>query len=138
MIHADRAASTARRRGRGDDGSVLTMTLVAPVLLAILLIVIQLALTFHARQVAAAAASDGLRAAQANGATTSDGRDAATRFANDDTTMILQTVTVSSTGDRVRVEVHGRVSSAFPLAGDTDVVGVAEGPVERFRPPGQR
>ncbi len=138
IVAARRRPWARRRRCGGDEGSVVTITLVAPVLLVILLIVIQLALTFHARQVAASAASDGLRAAEANGATLADGQAAATRFAAADTTLTVRAVSVVPAGDRIRVEVHGHAPSVFPLLSAGDVTGVAEGPAERFRRPGQR
>ncbi len=114
------------------------MTLVAPVVLAIVLLVIQVSLVFHARQVADAAAGDGLRAAQANGATLDDGRAAAQQFAAADETLNVQRVEVSPNGRRVRVVVVGTAPSVFPGLSTRTVSGVAEGPTEVFLRPGQR
>ncbi|MBI2709101.1 MAG: pilus assembly protein [Actinobacteria bacterium] len=105
-----------------------------PVLLAVVMLVVQFALTYHAAQVAQVAAEDAARVAQ--GATSGGvtaGRAEARRVLADSAPTLFTTVTVAVTADdsRVVAVVSGRVVSLLP-GWAPRVTGRAGGPVETF------
>jgi Flp pilus assembly protein TadG len=117
---------------------VVTTAIVAGTLMVVLLIVVQFVLVFHARQVATAAAQDGLRAGQAANATPSDASDAASAFAARDRTLSPEPPRVEKAGGELTVVVSGTAPSLVPGLPAPHVRGVAAGPIERPLTPGQR
>jgi Flp pilus assembly protein TadG len=124
---------------RGDTGTtVVTTAIVAGTLMVVLLIVIQFVLIFHARQVATAAAQDGLRAGQSANATPTDASNAATAFAARDHTLSPESPEVDEAGGQLTVVVKGTAPSLVPGLPAPHVRGVAAGPIEQPLTPGQR
>lgn len=128
------AAIRTRRQAHGDAGSVtLGLAAVFPACLALVLLVVQAALVFHARDVAGAAAQEGLRQARLYDGTAKAGRDRANEFLTQTGGDLLtdRTVQVSRGDEQARVEVRGRALSLLPGL-HPRVGAVAAGPVERF------
>jgi len=121
---------------RGDGGSVtLGLAAVFPACLALVLLVVQAALVFHARDIAQAAAQEGLRQARLYDGTAAAGQQRAKGFlAHTGGDLFTATsVEVSRNDESARVEIRGRSLSLLP--GLRPAVGaVAAGPVERFVP----
>ena len=128
-----------RRVNSGERGSVtLGLAVVFPACLALVLLVVEAALVFHARDIAQAAAQEGLRQARLYDGSAIGGQRRAEDF-------LAQTgggdlldgseVLVSRDGESVRVEVRGHALSLLPGLRPT-VAAVAAGPVERFVPAG--
>ncbi|HVX17448.1 MAG TPA: TadE/TadG family type IV pilus assembly protein [Acidimicrobiales bacterium] len=117
---------------------MLTTTIVAAVLMVAVALLVQFALVFHARQVATAAAQDGLRAGQQHGATPNAAATAARRLAAGDTTLDADPPEVTVTGRQMQVVVTGTAPSLVPGIHKSRVRGVAAGPIEAFRAPSQR
>lgn len=128
-----------RPRGRDDCGEVTTTTLVFPALLFVILVSVQFALAYHAKSVLTAAAQDGTRAAQAYGATPSEGQRVAADFVQQNGSRLVDgvAVDVAADADAVTVRVRGQVASVVPGLRLT-VEGRASGPVERFRSEAER
>lgn len=109
-----------------------------PVVIFVVLVAVQTAVGFHARQLVSAAAQDGLRAAQERGAGPDAGRVAAEGLLAGETSGFLAGPEVSVTpgsGGTVAVTASGTVLSVVPfLAWEVSVTEV--GPVEEFRPGG--
>lgn len=104
----------------------------------LVMLVVQLGLFFHARSVMNAAAQDGARAAQVEGATEADARAAAGQILAGSSNLIEdQAVAVAVGGDTVTVTVTGRVQTVFP-GWRGDLTSSASGPVERFRNQAER
>lgn len=107
--------------------------LVTPAVLVIVLVVVQVGLWLHARQVVAAAAQEGVAVAQLVDGTADAGMASALRFAAEAGGVDDIVVEASRTDTSTRVDVHGNVPSVVPGL----VPGVsahAEGPVERWIP----
>ncbi|PSL01382.1 TadE-like protein [Haloactinopolyspora alba] len=129
-----------RRRadGRERGAATLEIAIVFPIVLLITFGVIEGALWYHARNVALAAAEEGVRAATGDGGTPGAGveeaRDFALRAGADDT---LSAVTVSSTStpSEVSITVTGHSLTLFPGWSGHEVTQTASGPVERFTSP---
>jgi Flp pilus assembly protein TadG len=121
-----------RSRDSHEAGSSTTeLVLLMPVVLLLIMLIVQFGLWLHAQQIAAAAAQEGLVAAQAEFGTSAAGRDRATSFLTE--AGGLRQVRVESERDAtsVRVEVAGVTPAVIP--GMALAVGaVAQGPVERF------
>jgi hypothetical protein len=121
----------------GDGGSVtLGLAAVFPVCLALVLLVVQTALVFHARDIAQAAAQEGLRQARLYDGTADAGRHRAEGFliqTGGDDLLTNTKVTVSRDDESARVEVRGQALSLLPGLRPA-VAAVAAGPVERFVP----
>jgi hypothetical protein len=123
----------------GDAGTtVATTAIVAGTLMVVLLIVVQFVLVFHARQIAIAAAQDGLRAGQAANATPTDASNAATAFASHDHTLSPEPPAVEEVDGQLTVVVSGTAPSLVPGFHAPHVRGVAAGPIEQPLTPGQR
>ena len=123
---------------RGDDGgATLELTVLFPVVLLILFGVIQGALYFHGRNVAMAAAEQGVRAARANGQTDRAGTATARarRFLADtgelDNLTALR-ITPDIAARTVRVTVTARTISLLPGVPGPRVSQTAAGVIERF------
>jgi len=113
----------------------LGLAAVFPACLALVLLVVQAALLVHARNIAGAAAQEGLRTARLYDGTAATGEDRARGFLAQTGGDLLTatTVTVSRGDQRVRVQVAGRALSLLPGV-HPRVGAVAAGPVERFVP----
>ena len=123
---------TAVRRGEAG----LTSTEVAvlmPVVIALVLVPFQVALWWHAQQVAVAAAREAIDAAQVATATEADGVAAAHRLLDAAGNINQPVVTVTRRAETVTVEVTGRAPRLLP-GFDWQVTATAEAPVERFIP----
>lgn len=124
-----------RRCLHGERGEVTTTVLVMPLFLFMVFGVVQFALAAHAKAVVTAAAQDGARAAQALEAPPGTGETVANEFVATHANTLLNdvSVNVNADGDNVSVEVTGQVTAVVP--GITlRVKGVADGPIEKFRP----
>jgi len=145
------SATTGRRAGlprphprRGDDGvATLELTVLFPVVLLILFGVIQGALYFHGRNVAMAAAEQGVRAARADGQTNRTGTAAgqARQFLADTGELDNLTelsVTPDVDAETVRVTVSARTVSLLPGMPGPRISQTASGDIERFTNGGDR
>jgi Flp pilus assembly protein TadG len=124
--------------GRGDDGvATLELTVLFPVVLLILFGVIQGALYFHGRNVAMAAAEQGVRAARADGQTNRAGTaaDQTRQFLADTGELDNLTglsITPNVGADTIRVTVSGRTVSLLPGVPGPMVSQTASGVIEQF------
>lgn len=131
-------------RLRGDDGAATTeLVIVAPAVLFLILLVVQLGLYFHAISVASAAAQDGAREASLLDNTVADGEQAARDMIQALAPDLLAGARVNGRlvdgGDAVRMTVAGDIPQVVSIPGVDLAVSVnesAETPVERFRPAG--
>ena len=127
------------RKRDGEQGSATTeLVLLMPVMLLLVLLIVQFGLWLHARNVAVAAAQEGLLVAQVPDGTAERGRGRAASFLEETGGIRTVGVTVDRTVTRVRVEVTGTAPALLPIAGTWPVRGVADGPVERFIPEPER
>jgi hypothetical protein len=123
-----------------DRGSITLETVIAvPVALLAILLTINAALWFHARNIALAAAQEGVRTARAYGA--SPGRANATalsfaRSSGDGFLLDPRVDTSSSTATTIVVRVQGSAISLVPGL-HLRIDQVARGPVERFTVPSE-
>lgn len=124
-----------RSGGRGDRGSVsLELVVVFPVIILLMFLGIQIALYYHARNVALAAAQEGLRAARAENGTAVLGQQHAVAFlAQAQAGGVFTDVQVSPsrTTTEASVTVTGHVLSILVIQLPA-VQQTAVGPVERF------
>jgi hypothetical protein len=131
-----RMSAVAARRHRGDRGSVtLGLAVVFPIVLLTIVTVVQTALVWHARNVAVAAADQGVEAGRLDGGSAADARAQALDMLTHSTGDLISNVkvTVVATATQLRVHVHGTVVGVLPglhLPVDADVVA----PRERFVP----
>ena len=114
-----------------------------PVVLLILFGVIQGALYFHGRNVALAAAEQGVRAARADGQTDRAGTaaDRARQFLADTGELDNLTglsITPDVDAEAVRVTVSARTVSLLPGIGGPQISQTASGDIERFTNSGDR
>lgn len=125
-----------RRRERG--AATLELVVLFPVVLLITFGVIEGALWYHARNVALAAAQEGVRTATGSGGSLPAGVAEAQSFAEragaDD---VLSGVTVTSGGGeaQVTITVRGHSLSLFPGWSGHEISQTASGPIERFTGP---
>lgn len=112
--------------------------LVVPVVLVATLLVVQFALAYYARTVAAGAAQDGAAAAARYDATTGDGISLADSLLADAAGSLFDnhTVTASASADTVTVRVEGEVVSLLPFFGTITVSAAGSAHLERFEPQG--
>ncbi|TVZ84784.1 TadE family protein [Streptomyces sp. BK340] len=126
-----------RRDDRGDAS--IQMAIIFPVVLLATIAVIQASMWYFARQIALTAAREGATAARAYQAGPGDGaaraRSVLERTAGD--SLRGYSVSVSSDGQRVRVEVSGTAMSMIPGLSGLQVTQSASGPVERWTVPGE-
>ena len=124
----------ADRRGRAEDGLTSTeLAVIMPVLIALVLVPFQIALWWHADQIADAAAQEAVDAAQVVTASEEDGVRAAEWFLDAAGNITEPQVTVTRTNETVSVEVTGRAPRLLP-GFDWQVTARATGPIERFIP----
>ena len=109
------------------------LAVVMPILIALVLVPFQVALWWHARQIADAAATEAVDAAQVATATEADGLRAAHWFLDAAGNLTDPQVTIHRTADTVTVEVTGRAPRLLP-GFDWEVTATASGPIERFIP----
>jgi Flp pilus assembly protein TadG len=122
------------RRRRREAGLTSTeLAVVMPVLIALVLVSFQVGLWWHAKQVADAAAREGVDAAQVVAASKADGEVAAQRFLDVAGNITEPQVVVTRTTDTVTVVVTGRAPRLLP-GFDWQVTARAVAPVERFIP----
>ncbi|WP_435834120.1 TadE family protein [Streptomyces albogriseolus] len=137
----DRARLTAWWRGRrwADDrgDSSVQMAIVYPFVLLATIAVIQASMWYYARQIALTAAREGVTAARVYQAGPADGaaraRQVLGRTAGDSLRSL--SVSASSDGERVRVQVTGVAQSMIPGMSGLTVTQSASGPVERWVEP---
>ena len=125
-------------RQRGT--SAVEFVIVAPVFLLLIFTIIEAGLYFHARDVALAAATDGLTAARARTGSGEEGRQAAVAFverAGGDDVLLGSTVASVRTATTATVTVTGRTLPLVPGLPGWSVSQTASGPVERFTRAGQ-
>ncbi len=122
------------RRRRSEAGLTSTeLAVLMPVLIALVLVPFQVALWWHAKQVADGAAREAIDAAQVVTATEADGMRAARWFLDAAGNITESDVTVTRTADTVTAQVTGRAPRLLP-GFDWRVTAYAVGPVERFIP----
>ena len=144
MAKGRRAGLPRPARGRRDGGTAtLELTVLFPVVLLILFGVMQGALYFHGRNVAMAAAEQGVRAARADGQT--DRAGVATAHARQflaDTgeldNLTGLSITPAVDAGSVRVTVSARTVSLLPGVPGPTVSQTAAGAIERFTTGGDR
>jgi len=115
----------------GERGAISASLIILPMVLLTILVTIQLALVMHGRNVAAAAAQDGLHAAQLLGSTEGNGVEAAERTLELFEGISSADITVTKTQNTVTIRVQGEV--AVPVDGLFNSFDVTvTGPTERF------
>jgi Flp pilus assembly protein TadG len=125
---------------RRDDGAlVLTYVIIVPVFMLAVMVIIQGALWYLAREAALAAARQGVDAARVRGAQAGAGRAAALTFARNDASGYLLSPSASargSTATTIQITVTGHVPTFVPgLA--ISISQAVQAPVEQFvAPPG--
>jgi hypothetical protein len=124
----------AKKRRKAEEGLTSTeLAVIMPVLIALVLVPFQIALWWHADQIADAAAREAVDAAQVATATEEDGIRAAEWFLDSAGNITEPEVTVTRTTESVSVEVTGRAPRLLP-GFDWQVTARAAGPIERFIP----
>ncbi|GAA1503387.1 hypothetical protein GCM10009677_39090 [Sphaerisporangium rubeum] len=130
-------------RGAGERGaSAIELAMIMPVVLIVILLIVQMALVFHGRQVADAAAREGARIARAAGADGGEWRSAAETKARSIVRAVgpkmLQGVGVRAweKGDQRGVTVEGAAVAVVPLLPGMSftITSTFGGPIECFRP----
>lgn len=129
---------------RDTGSSTVELALLMPIVLAVLLLVVQLALVFHARQIADGAARVGARVARAAGVGDSSGNWQAEAETQAQARIaligkkVLENASVQAwqEGDQRGVTVTGNVTAAIPLLPGMNFTISARsgGPIECFRP----
>ncbi|MCX5251957.1 pilus assembly protein [Streptomyces sp. NBC_00201] len=128
------------RRWREDRGDTsIQMAIIFPFVLLATVAVIQASMWYYARQIALTAAREGLTAARAYDSSPADGaaqaRTVLGRTAGD--SLRGYSVSASSSGQRVQVQVSGTALSMIPGVSGLQVSQSASGPVERWTVPGE-
>lgn len=124
-------APPQRRWTRTDRGAVTASIIILPVVMLAILLGVHFSLILHGRNVATAAAQDGLHAAQLEFATSGNGQQAAQNTLNLFGGITNASIEVSRDLDTVSVTVRGEVRT--PLDGLFNTFEVTRtGPVERF------
>jgi Flp pilus assembly protein TadG len=132
------APEMVRDHTNGDRGSITLETVIAfPVAMLLVLLTINAALWYHARNTALAAAQEGVRTGRAFGANPGQGGTTALSFARSSGNGFLlspRVDTSGSTATTIVVRVQGGAVSLVPGL-HLGVDQVARGPVERFTTP---
>ncbi|WP_308169829.1 TadE family protein [Acrocarpospora catenulata] len=120
---------------------MIELAILMPVVLAVVLLVVQMALWFHGRQVADAAAREGARLARAAGVSETWQQEAeakAQQIIQAVGPQLLQSATATAfeEGDQRGVEVTGTAVQVVPLLPELTFTITARsvGPIECFRP----
>ncbi len=127
-------------RGRlwGDGGMTTSqLAILFPAVLLWLMLIVQYGLWWHAKQVANAAATAAVDAAQLPNSTDKDGTAAAQEFLTQAGNLSAITIVVDRTPTLVTAEVRGNAPQLVPGFAWT-VTTRSQGPVERFIPEPQR
>jgi Flp pilus assembly protein TadG len=122
---------------RGEEGfAALEAVIVIPVVIILTMLVLQYVLLWHARNLAQAAAQDGVRVARSYQATSGEGQAAASSYLDAAAGRMLtsRTISTSRSPTVVTVRVHARVIAIVPF-GTYTVTESASGPVEQFTSP---
>jgi Flp pilus assembly protein TadG len=127
-----------RTHGRRDDGAlILTYVIIVPVFMLAIMVIIQGALWYLAREAALAAARQGVDAARVRGAAAGAGRQAALAFARNDASGYLLGPSATdggSTPTTVQITVSGHVPTFVPGL-TINISQVVRAPVEHFVAP---
>lgn len=125
--------ASSPHRGERGAASAAQAALVAPVLLASLMLIVQVGLLFHARNVAEEAAQEGAAAGRRFDGSGSEAQDAASRYLGSlsDRTLQNRSVRATRTAQTTTVTVTGTVLAVVPWL-DLAVEESASGPVERY------
>lgn len=129
-----RRARLGSRQSSGEAGfSTLEAVVVIPVVVIITMLVIQYVMLWHARNLAQAAAQDGLRAARGYQATAAQGQASATHYLDTVAGNLLHNrqIDADRSATTVQVTIHASVLSVVPF-GSYTVTETATGPVERY------
>lgn len=120
-------------RARDGGFSTLEAVVVIPVVIIMTMISVQYVMVWHARNVAEAAARDGLRVARGYEATGPQGSASCTQYLATVANKMLseRSCTANRGGQTVVVSVHAKVMSVIPF-GSFTVQESASGPVEVF------
>jgi Flp pilus assembly protein TadG len=141
------AGGLRRRLGRvraarnGDDEGMSTVEaiLTVPVMVAMVLAIVEIALWWYARQVAGTAADEAARTARAFASTAAAGESRGASYLDtvdpDNSTLVHRHVHVTRTATTVTVRVDGDVVSLLPFLTPNVSVTVTA-PVERYVPAG--
>lgn len=135
LDHARLKAWWRGRRWADDRGDAsIQMAIVYPFVLLATIAVIQASMWYYARQIALTAAREGVTAARAYQAGPADGtaraRQVLGRTAGD--SLRSTSVSASSDGERVRVQVSGVAQSLLPGVPGLTITQSASGPAERW------
>ncbi len=127
-----------RRIFRRDDGAlILTYVIIVPVFMLAIMVIIQGALWYLAREAALAAARQGVDAARVRGAAVAAGPQAALAFAHHDASGYLlgpSATSQGSTATTIQIRVTGHVPTFVPgLA--INISQVVQAPAEKFIAP---
>jgi Flp pilus assembly protein TadG len=130
------ALGAARRRSfaRGDAGySVLEIAIVLPVVFLLIMLVVQVGIVWHARNISQAAAQEGLRVADGYQSNAAAGRDETLTYLRQIAPHALPDpdVRVTRTATTATVTVHAQVMTLLPF-GHFSVTESATGPVETY------
>jgi hypothetical protein len=123
-----------RKRRRDEGSATVAVAITFPAVGLLFLALAQAVMVSVARDVALAAAEEGLRAARARHGTAAQGRTAADAFARQEPVLQAPAVTVSGTRN-IAVRVGGRAPSVLPGVHIT-VSRTARGVRETFTTPG--
>ena len=127
-----------RRRLRDERGTTtIQVAILFPVVLFWIMLIVQYGLWWHAKQVANAAASEAVDAAQVSSGTATDGEDAAAAYLAQAGNLDNVTISVSREPTTVTVEVRGDAPRLVP-GFEWSVTARSTAPVERFIPEPER
>lgn len=130
------------RRQRDDHGAAtLELVVVFPIVLLIIFAVVQGALYYHGKNIALAAAQEGVRVARAENGSATEGSSTARRFfqqAGGSEVLLGMGVRSRRGATEASVTVTGTSLSVLPGVSGFRVSQTAEGPVERFTSSGGR
>ena len=124
----------------GERGATTTeLAIVFPVLVALILVVVQFGIWYHAAAVARAAASEGVRAMLVVDGTDADGRRRTQEFLDQLGRGVIESpaVSTSRSGDVAVVEIRASAPELLPGL-RLPVTARAETPLERFRAADER
>ena len=134
-----RPAPGPRRYVRRDDGAlILTYVIIVPVFMLAIMVIIQGALWYLAREAALAAARQGVDAARVRGAAAGAGPHAALAFARSNASGYLLgpgATDKGSTATTIQIKVSGHVPTFVPGVA-INISQVARAPAEKFVAPG--
>lgn len=126
------------RRLASEAGSSTTeLVLLMPVVLLLVMLIVQFGLWLHARQVATAAAQEGLSAVQRVAGSEADGQERIDAFLAEAGGLRDVAVTIVREIESASVEVRGSTPAVVPGM-HLGVTIAVQGPVERFVPEPER